>query len=638
VEFTLFDAYGNDMAKQTTEFRTTGQTNLGGETPGFVGTAEWEPPVEEVGFYRVRATMLGTGDRWLTRDTTFVVLHPVEMASRGEYGWSLGRGEEPLPVGPLSQVLLQSGLHYVRFPVWFNQNNQTQADRLAWFAERLSMHHIELIGVLDQPPPELRTAFRDKGELPAATLFADPELWGPVVDPVMTRLSLKVRRWQLGSDSDMSFVGNADLAKKVEEIRSSLNRFGQNLKLVLNWNWLQEVPTPEEGAAPWNAITYSANPPLTANELTSYLPRKPDDQGERWVELEPLPASLYSLQDRTRDLIGRMIAAKQGGADVIFASQPFDNERGLMRRDGTPGELFLPWRTAAVMLSGCEYVGEFQLPGGSTNFVFARDGKAVMIVWNDKPSEETFYSEPGAKIVDVWGRETAITETNAEGAGKMHVGPWPLFVVGLNEHLSRWRIMTNFRTRRLESIFGREQKLLLQMKNPFPQAISGEVTLHAPETWEYPRQPLRFRVAEGENFDLAIPVLLSLDANGGAHQVRLDFDLNADEHFQFSLFRTVYVGLEDVTVETQTRQLEDNSLQLELAIHNQTNAPVSFNFTIFPPERRRETKQLVNLPPGRSTARVLLPNGDDLIGKRIYLRAEELGGPRVFNQSVVGER
>src|SRR5262249_47303079 len=155
---------------------------------------------------------------------------------------------------------------------------------------------------------------------------------------------------------------------------------------------------------------------------------------------EPLPAGTYPLQSRVRDLIGRMIAAKQGGADVIFASQPFDNERGLMRRDGTPGELFLPWRTAAVMLSGCQYVGEFQLPNTSPNFVFARDGQAVVVVWNDKPTEESFYSEAGAKVVDVWGRSTPISDPTADGGGKIQVGPWPVFVVGLNEHLARWRI------------------------------------------------------------------------------------------------------------------------------------------------------------------------------------------------------
>ncbi len=638
VEFVVVDAESKPVARHTTFFKTTRQASAAGAETGFVGTADWEPAISKVGFYRVRATMLGTSDRWLTRETTFVVVNPIDHAAQGEFGWSLGRGEEPLAVGPLSQLLLQSGVHHIRFPAWFDQEHQAHGDRLAWFAERLSMHNIELIGVLDQPPEGLRTLFRDKGELPAASVFADPDLWGPAVDPVMTRLSLKVRRWQLGSDQDLSFVGFPDLAAKVDEIRIALNRFGQNLKLALNWSWLQQVPAPVEGAVPWDALTYSADPCLTADELQAYLSR--DEQGTRgecWVELEPLSANSYPLQVRIRDLVARMIAAKQEKAEIIFVSQPFENEHGLMRKDGTPGELFLPWRTTASLLGGSQFVGDFQLVGGSTNFVFARDGKAVTVVWNDRPTEETFQAEPGMRVLDVWGREIELHDVDGNG-GKVLVGPTPIFITGMSEHLARWRIATNFKSKRLESIFGREQKLVLQLRNPFPQSVAGEVTLHAPQTWDYPKQPQRFRVAEGENFELEIPVSLSLDASGGAHQVRLDFDLHAEQRFNFTLFRTVYVGLEDVTVEAQTRLLDDDSLQLELSIHNQTPSPVSFNFTFFPPGRRRETKQLVNLPPGRTTTRIVFPNGADMVGQRVHMRAEELGGPRVFNQSVVAER
>ena len=40
---------------------------------------------------------------------------------------------------------------------------------IAWFAEQLSIQGIDLVGVLDQPPPELRAVFRGQGRLPASS-------------------------------------------------------------------------------------------------------------------------------------------------------------------------------------------------------------------------------------------------------------------------------------------------------------------------------------------------------------------------------------------------------------------------------------------------------------------------------------
>ena len=77
----------------------------------------------------------------------------------------------------------------------------------------------------------------------AADIFNEAELWRPVLDPVMTRLSLKVRWWQLGRDDDISFVGYPDLAGKIREIKGPLERFGQEIHLGMGWRWLNESPT-----------------------------------------------------------------------------------------------------------------------------------------------------------------------------------------------------------------------------------------------------------------------------------------------------------------------------------------------------------------------------------------------------------
>ena len=86
-----------------------------------------------------------------------------------------------------------------------------------------------------------------------------------------------------------------------------------------------------------------------------------------------------------------MLAAKTGGADAIFVPNPFDDQQGLMKADGSPGALLLPWRSTALALSGAEYLGSIVLPEGSHNAVFVRDDTAVMVVWHERPTRERLY-------------------------------------------------------------------------------------------------------------------------------------------------------------------------------------------------------------------------------------------------------
>jgi hypothetical protein len=47
----------------------------------------------------------------------------------------------------------------------------------------------------------------------------------------MTRVSLKVRWWQLGRDGDISFVRYNKLAEKIKEVKKHLERFGKEIHL-----------------------------------------------------------------------------------------------------------------------------------------------------------------------------------------------------------------------------------------------------------------------------------------------------------------------------------------------------------------------------------------------------------------------
>ena len=177
---------------------------------------------------------------------------------------------------------------------------------------------------------------------------------------------VKVRWWQLGSDQDAKLVGYPRLVEKTQEAKQHLERYGQEVKLAVGWQW--HSPPPAAGA-PLAVQNLISDPQLTATggrDLSGKNAGRSQERGSAAPlgrGARPLPKSDYSLTTRAHDLVARMLAAKLAKADGVFVSRPFSRETGLMEEDGTPGELFLPWRTTAVAVTGSDYIGQMQLPG-----------------------------------------------------------------------------------------------------------------------------------------------------------------------------------------------------------------------------------------------------------------------------------
>ncbi|HEX5103620.1 MAG TPA: hypothetical protein VFV87_07415, partial [Pirellulaceae bacterium] len=590
-----------------------------------------------------------------------------------EFGWSLPAGEGPFGAAPLASLLGQAGLGWAKLPVWYDAHDNQESERIAWFAEQLSIQGIELVGVLDQPPKELRQVFREEGRLPVASVFAEPELWEPAVSPVLTRLSLRIRWWQLGEDQDTSFVGMPQAEAKIGEIRRRLEQYGQELRLGVGWRWLH--PTPElrlDDRPPWSFLSYNAEPALTAAELSTYLapagpaevkaasktldsslqrrshtPRPgwsaqvaPPSAVASWVMLSPLAREEYTLSARVQDLAQRMLSARVHGASAVFVPLPFDASHGLINADGSPGELFVPWRTTATLVGGAEYLGSIQLPGGSTCHAFGRDGQAVLAIWNEQPTTERLTLDDGVEQIDVWGQNVLLPiEAQAEPQEReIAVGPLPTFLIGQSEGVARWQATVDFESLQVASVFNVEQSINLKIRNPFNQGISGEVKLQAPASWGVDPRPTRFKIAVGDELRLALPVTLLADANSGPQPVRLDFEITADRNYRFSVYRTLQLGLDDVQIELRTKLRNDGALIVEQQLNNLSERPVSFQCLLFPQGRRREIRQVINAQPGQTATTYILPRGEELIGQRLLLRAEEIGGPRVLNYTLTGER
>ena len=125
--------------------RPTGVGRYGGRSP----------PVSEPGFYRVTIGIPGRIGIVHHREVTLAVIRPQSCPESGEFGWTLPAGEGPLSFNDLESLIAQAGMNWVKFPVWTAGADSSRIDRVVWLAERLHLQHIELVGLLHQPPPEV---------------------------------------------------------------------------------------------------------------------------------------------------------------------------------------------------------------------------------------------------------------------------------------------------------------------------------------------------------------------------------------------------------------------------------------------------------------------------------------------------
>ncbi|RIK77311.1 MAG: hypothetical protein DCC67_12820, partial [Planctomycetota bacterium] len=584
--------------------------------------------------YRVCVTM-ETAEGRLKRDVINIALAPPpEPAARGEFGWSLAGDEIPMPLDELAKLLPRVAIHWVKLPVWYSSQHPEQGDAYAMLAERLAAAEIEVVGVIDRPPADSDLARRLSPEAAIAdTLTSDPASWMPLLDPVLTRLSLRVRWWQLGGDGDTSLAAVPNVESELAQLRGKLFRFGQEVSLGIGWPWNQA----EAGTAAWQFQQYWASPALTGAELGAYLQTPPRAGVRRWVLVEPLPRSQYDLEARARDLVAQMLAAKMHGADGIFAAQPFDDERGLMTDAGSPSELLLPWRTTAAMLGGAKYLGAAPLPGGSHNRLFERpDGSIVMAVWSDSPTREVLYLGDDVRVHDVWGRQQPAVRQGDEQV--IAVDSAPRFVVGLDPYIARWRQRATFAKRHVPSIFGQSHANQLQIHNAFPQGVSGYVELHPPHGWQVSPGRIDFKLSAGETALRSFDVSLPFDAPGGPAPVRADFVIEADRQYRFSVVRTLEVGDGQIQLETNTRLDDDGSLVVEQRMANYGSSAPDFKCLLYAPGgRRRQRTHVVRLGASPDVKIYRYAHGAELIGAELWLRAQEVDGPRVLNHRFVVE-
>lgn len=628
------------------------------ETPVAVeieATAQWRLPSLPPGFYFIRSGLIENGREWLRTETTLAVLSDLSIqSSSGPFGWTLPEGVGNVELKTVPDWLKESGVFQLKYPLWIEPDNRVALDNAAWLTERLKEEEIRCIGLLANPPPSIQAIIdeREARQPVAANLFRDARVWQPLLEPIMTRLSIRVATWQLGVDGDHSFIGRPKLPEVIREINSELQGYGQPIGVAISWPWLDILPP--EVAAVASAVSRSADVPLTAGELgaslrftTAALPAsttpevandasKSRSRQENWLDISPLDSTQYHRDVRINDLLLRMGTVRGHEVSGAFISNPRDRRRGVLRRDWRPDELYLPWRTASALLGDVKNVGTIELEDAGSNMVFANDNRMMVMMWSGEPSSVDIFLGDRVRQIDAWGRPSTPGVVMNRGEVRSHVqlDQTPIFLIDVDPVVVSTRMTARLVEDRIDSLLGRRQSVGLTVWNPTKKPLSGTATLVPPNDWLVESPPQAFDLAPGETRDLLYDIVLRNSARIGDVPLLFQFVMRNEPPLRFSIERKITVGPNGLEIELTTKQV-GQSLVVQLQLRNRSGKEQQYDCLLFPPDGRQYQRRQIGVAVGETVRRDFVwEDGESLIGKTMLLRAVEQGGGRILNQSI----
>lgn len=594
----------------------------------------WHPNIREPGYYRGRVTVFDADGKQVHEDATaLVVVEPVEklrdvsMSIEDQFGWSIRRSADVPNPEQLHVLLHEAGVRRLKYPVWYDPKDAAAGDQVRKFVARMNVQGVGVVGTLT-PAVSSSTVHYLPDEYAAVQTFRKSrDEWFPTIEPVLLDLAFKLRGWQLGDDRDLGFLNLPGAVERIEAVKKEFDRIEQDAVVGTAWSWTREPPVAERPA--WRFLSMTAAPELSADEMSTYLSMPPAAGTMRWLSISALSVGDFTIDERVRDLVERLTAAKTAGTDAVYFLSPFNSDSGLMEPNGAPGELFLPWRTVVMLIDGAKPAGSLRLPGGSKNQMFLRTRDAVLLLSRSSPGTETAELPGDVRFMDLWGRD--ITPRTVDGKLVVDVGIVPIVAVGLSRDVVEWSENCKLEHVELRELFGSPQSNALTVKNTFGRAVRGRIKLGVPEGWTIQPRTFDVSVAEGEELKIPFEIALPIAAETGPQVLSIEHDLTGDERQTFTLYRDVQVGRTDMQMEVETRVVGDE-LEVSQRLINNSQQTFSFRCELFAPNQRRIRTQAIAVPPGIDTRVYRLPDARSMHGKMLWLKADEVGGTRILSK------
>ena len=629
------------------------------------GTATWRNvPVGNFGFYRIRVATPESYIRTLrlpvdqsfddplsnTESLTFVIMQQGTFLPNGDFGWSLD-GWSLQEIEQAIPTLVQSGLSQLKLPVWLPADATPQhRQSLIRLCNQFSEQQVRMIGLLKPIPEEVLARIPAQYVNAASVLGNNPRQWGEGLQPTLRTLSLLIRDWQWTSDTDQSLIDQffdyaGNMTPSGEELfidyqrEFDPNQFGFGVGMA--WNWYQNVPERQLPVSDF-FLNFPVDVSVTSDYASSALSGMSGLPFRRSVSIAPLPANDYALEARIIDLVRCLVLMKTARLDHIFLTAPKDPQTGVLRADGTPGELYLPWRTTATLLSSGRLLGSITLPNRSRNYCFDVGGrKCVMVIWNelataDNPVLETLYLGNELEIYDVWGRQTTPLQQSNEQT--IPAAPMPIFVTGLNIDVARFRLSMQTRVTQIPARPNQLQTIAYSYRNDSPLPVAIQIDPQSPraDDWILVPAAQSANLEPGQNSVGSFQLTLSQRADTGRQPFQYNVRVTEIGSPEFAVYDELTIGNPDVYMEFITRLKNDGDIEVIQIFINNSDRVYTYDCRLITQDRPTERMRITRQGFGRMEYIYTIPRGRALLESGVtemMLRAD----PRNDGSGILGE-
>ena len=605
------------------------------------GSCEWRMANLEPGYYEVTTQLTKGKSGVFELDEQFCVMPTVKQHKPdSRFGWSMStKNNEELDgvdTGRLIEILRFGQVGRIKLPIWYDSRDTIASKAAIERVDKVQLAGISCVGVIASPPKTIRNKFLRLNPSETASALEDSLLVQSFLEPVMSQMCARISDFQIGWDHETDFVSNPRLKPALEAIKNLTRRYGQEAQVIAARNPLLSASK----VAAIDRWQLFSSQPLTSKE-TEILSGKSGTADftnkAPWLSLTPLNATRYSLSARVHDLASRMlsVAVETGTTSTTaWISNPADPEVGLLESDGNPREMFLPFRSMAIAISGKRQIGSLPIPSLGENYLLVSGDEAKLIAWSARSTTAQLYLGEDVTAQDVWGRtvaiETIVTTNGPEQ--RLTIGKWPIIIGGVDPRVARWRMGVSLEKSRIDPIVGQTQELIVRFSNPLSNPVIGQVKVIAPSIL-VEEASTSLEVDGNSNENVSVPILIRPDANTSSATIKIAFEIHGEKPVTFVVDQEIQVGTSDFEFEVRHEIDGDNQLRLFIEAVNHQSDPLSFDCMLLIPNRPRARTQIAGLR-DRVSKVILIENAAELIGKTLWLRCEQIATNRVLNYRI----
>lgn len=631
----VYDESGNAVAHQTRKLD-------GRQAP----TWTWRPELRRLGWYW--ADLVVTGDRGLVgrRSTAWVWLDRRTSIGDGQRRrWGIHAAAiEPNLRPLLPDVLEAMGGKRAIVDLWRAGMDEAELAEAhsridPVIAALLEAGHRVTVSLAGVPEPLARMAGVD-ADAPLSLFVADPRHWQAALKAAVMRYGHATDRWLIGSATNVEAFARSDAAAAASAVREQISRYVPGGKLLLPWS-VQRAGARHVDAGDGLLIHVPAS--VKPEQVAAHLAGLDVPLEQATVMLDVLDPERFGHGDRAVDLLLRLVETWRLEPAAVVIDPPF-NLAEARHPAGLPDPLLGVFASAIDRLAGRRIVGRVSLGPGLDGYILTAPAGGAIVAWNATAAEpsvtvETVLGDAAVERVDLWGNREAVTPVG--GRHRVSIGREPVFLEGVDARLALFRAALRLDPAFVESS-NKVHELALELTNPWPRTISGQLRFDPGDRWSIRPAVVRFTIPSGQSQRVPIELTFPIHELAGVKQIPLAVELEADRVYELDLPVSLEIGLRDIAYHP-TLSIEpgrgdaggrDVVISAQITNHGDRNRSL-FAFALAPDQPRRQ-RIVSQLEPGQTIIkRFRFPAAaDELAGASIRVGLREMNGPAMLNHKL----